>query len=261
MGNATAKPGDPDGGRGQPGAQAAAGMTEAMKKCNSALQYLNTSASVLTTKRNKATDQAKEAFRSGNTQEAVALIRKANIAESDLQTIRRRQLAIERQRSMIEQQQLNTMLTGVLVETSAALHEAQSSAPQDSADAVYQACSQLEEVADRQAELESSHLEFNDIAARTAAAEPPPQQLLHEPGETSDKLGGNSDCAAEVRQLQALIATEPPKPKPKDPQPPQQPPAAAAPILPSVPAENITKATPEAAVAGEKDTRTAAHLI
>ena len=151
-----------------PGAAVAAEMQSAMVKCNKALQYLDTSATMLATKRNKARETAIAAYRQADHLEAIELLRKADLAESDLQTIRKRQMAIERQKSMIEQQQLNTMLTSVLVDTSAALHAANMGAGESSAEVVHLASRQMEEVADAQADIADSHVEFDDACAAAA---------------------------------------------------------------------------------------------
>ena len=202
-----------------PKTEAAAKLEDAMTRCNSALQYLTMSASVLTSKRNSAKTEAVKAFTSGNKDEAVALMRKANLAENDLQTIRTRQLAIERQRGLIEKQQLNTMLTSVLVETSAALHSANSVEAvngEHPADAIHIACEQLEEVADIQAEIQNSHSDFDGIAAASSFAA---TQLI-----TEEMKHGYADDDFELQQLKALAIaaaekkgtpeTNSPKPKP-----------------------------------------------
>ena len=220
-----------------PSAAAAVEMQTAMKKCHTALQYLDTSAKVLTTKRNASRTLAVAAFKRGDKGEAVELLRKADISESDLQTIRRRQVAIERQKSMIEQQQLNTMLTSVLVETSAALHSANTSAAASSAgvhpaERIQAACEQMEEVADYQAEIIGSHMEFDD-AARTAA-------LAASVG--TDVMDESDDASALARLL--AMANE----SPVDALPAEKPttdskPKAPPPQLPAVPDTAVTATT------------------
>lgn len=226
-------------------ADASRDMEEAMAKCNDALRYLNTSVSVLGTKRNKARQSALEAFRRGDKAEAAELLRKADLAAADLQTMRRRQGAIERQRSVIEQQQLNTMLTGVLVETSAALHAANVMSAAETgkhpADAVQEAHEKLEEVADLQAEIETSHFDFDPFEPRLADAD------------TKDP-----DYSRELERLAAMDeqdkkAPEPPKPA----KPPKKPPILAEPKdLPSVPTVPIQPTSHQNSAAQE-----AAHLI
>lgn len=246
-----------------PGAQAAAKMEQAMAKCNSALMVLNTSASVLTTKRNKAKTAAVEAFKRKETSEAASLMRKANLAEADLQTIRRRQIAIERQRSMIEQQQLNTMLTGVLVETSAALHTANTTgtpAGETPANALYMACDQLEEVADAQAEIEHSHADFEEVAARSA---PSTLFITDERNIASAEAAGvQAEYAAELAQLQILADAPPATPRP--PTAPTAPPAEiqTLPKVPSVsPAPPAAITTKPAKPAKPNTAAVNAHLI
>ena len=228
-----------------PAESAASGMENAMKQCNSALQYLNTSVQMLTTKRNTARSAAVAAYNRNDTAEAVDLLRKADIAEADLQTIRRRQLAIERQRSMIEQQQLNTMLTTVLVETSAALHSANMGASVDggsaAAERVQQATEQMEEVADCQAELADVHLEFDDVARRgveNAAA------ALQPDDSNDDAADGH---VQELEQLALMSRREAQKKdikQPKDDASPPPPADALTDVLPDAPTGGLPSAPP-----------------
>jgi len=202
------------------------GITEAvdkaMAKCNSTLQYLNTSSSVLATKRDKARTAAVGAFRRGDKMEAVELLRKAQIAASDLQNIRQQQLAIEQQRSMIEQQQRNTRLTELLVETSAALHSANAAsgggATEHPADIIHQASEQMEAVYDAQAEVAMSHREFGQLGLAAGGPGAAGDQSLNGPSVDLDvEFASELQLLAELSDAEAskaAVSKPPPRPGP-----------------------------------------------
>lgn len=148
-----------------------ADIENAMKKCTGALLKLKTSVSVLETKRNAAKRAAVAAFKRKDKSLAVQELRSADLAESEIQVLRGQLAAVEQQRALIEQQQRNTMLTRVLVDTSAALRNASTASGSDykSVEAVQTACDQMEEVADMQAEVTTSHLDFGDVSRRIGA--------------------------------------------------------------------------------------------
>ena len=160
--------------RGKPKAkeEAAAAMDAAMLKCNASLQQLKASASVLKAKHDSYKTKAAEAFATGSKAEALTLMKVADRARADWLTIVKRQETIETQKTMIQQQQLNTMLTGVLLETSQALQKAQmtSAGGKDDLDAVEEETDRMADIFARQQEVISSQQQLTEAvdAERTA---------------------------------------------------------------------------------------------
>ena len=126
------------------------------------------------------------------------------------------------------------MLTSVLVETSAALHSANvkaaaSTSGQHPAEVVQAACEQMEEVADYQAEILGSHLDFDDAAQAAAVA-----------ASGGEDMSGDTDALARLAQMAANEPVAESKPKSVADTKPKAPP----PNLPEVPISlsNLPKA-------------------
>lgn len=207
-------------------------IEEAMSKCNSALLKLNMSVSMLSTKRNTARVDSVAAYKRNDRVLAVELLKQADAHDAELKVLRGQLQAVEQQRSLIEQQQRNTMLTQVLVDTSAALHTAHATAaPGQSAEVVQAACDQMEEVADAQAEVLNSHLDFGEATKRAAESLTSPEDDLEE------------SFSDELARLEAMLANEPvrveaPKRKPPPPEAMPSVPSTNLPAAPSVPARS-----------------------
>lgn len=102
-----------------------AGVAAALEKCQSTLTMLDHSIATLAKREASHWASAAAARDRGDTNTALDFSRRAAQAAADVKSVRARHQAIERQKTMIEQQQLNMMLTGVLVTTSQVLQSTQ----------------------------------------------------------------------------------------------------------------------------------------
>lgn len=119
MGNATSTP---SGGSRK---KTEAGVAAALEKCQSTLAMLDHSIATLAKRESSHWASAAAARDRGDISTALDFSRRAAQAAADVKSVRARHQAIERQKTMIEQQQLNMMLTGVLVTTSQVLQNTQ----------------------------------------------------------------------------------------------------------------------------------------
>lgn len=121
MGNSTSNNIGTDGIR----ASADAGVTQALQRCDATLEMLSHSMTTLTKQEAEHWDQAAAARDSRDIATAASLVRAAQQVARDRSAVRSRYTAIERQRSMLHQQQMNMVLTGVLVDTSKVMKRTQ----------------------------------------------------------------------------------------------------------------------------------------
>jgi len=210
-------------------------MSAAIRRCDDSLKYLKTSANVLKQKQRVAEKEATAAYNRGDHQAGVMLLKRADRAAADIAVLIRRQEAIETQRGMIEQQQLNAMLTDVLVQTSAALQTAQAAGDreQGGAEVVDEANDRMMEIFDRQQEMIEAQTSFSVPVANVT------EQPDHDP-ETAAVLARLESMAAKSQASDKPKVAAAPAPSTHPFRPP--PPAAAdfpeliEPAIPAVPA-------------------------
>ena len=160
------------------------GVAQALIRCEKTLGLLKHSISTLTRKEADHWAEASAARKRRDNMTAASMTRSAIQAARDLKAVRARHAAIERQKSMIQQQQLNMLLTGVLVETSKVLRSTQSqmegatSAVDESADVYHDIFDQMSEIGESMAATEGDeHMTEEDelLAQLDARMNPPPQ--------------------------------------------------------------------------------------
>lgn len=176
-------------------------VTQALRRCTAVLETLDHTSRTLIAQETEHWDHATRALSAGDQATAILKTRLARNSQRDVGKIKSRRAAIERQKDMILEQQMNKMLTSVLVQTSTVIKSSQMS--------MSGTIDVIDDSTDTYQDVLSHMVEISEAITETVAEEED-EKLCHEDEEMLKALGVRIKQNAIVVQSNAPPPAMPP---------------------------------------------------